>query len=232
MIRVGGEPFGGPGDVEFCGLIYPEGDEISKHMASRLRTEPHYQHDKLKQALAITKRRRMAVDCGAWVGGWSRELAKHFQSVLAIEANPDSFRCCQKNLASQQNARAINVALGDTSGSCRIVKDNGPNVGSRVADLSLPWEQHQSVSVRILDEILWDAPHVDYIKVHVNGMELKALRGAVDTIAKHKPVLTVVLKPAIESYGASADSARAFLANNLGYRSAGGERPYELWVPK
>lgn len=232
MIRVGGEPFGGPGDVEFCGLIYPEGDEISKHMAARLQSEPHYQHDKLAQALAITKHRRVAIDCGAWVGGWSRELAKHFSQVLAIEANPDNARCLRLNVEASRNVMVLNAGVGEKSARAFVGRESdGPNVGSFISDQA----NGPRINVLPLDEILAafeTIQNVDYIKVHVNGMELKALRGAVRIIARHKPVLTVVLKPAIETYGDTADAARSFLSDQIGYRAAGGERPYEIWVPK
>lgn len=233
MIRVGGAPgMGEVGqDVEFCGLIYPDGDEISKHMAARLSEEPFYQSDKLFAALAVAKRRRMAIDCGAWVGGWSRELAKHFQRVMSIEANPDNARCVQKNVA--ENVAVLNVALGDETGEIFVAKDrNGPNVGSYVSK-----ETGVKVQIRRLDDLVGainqvEPASIDYIKIHVNGMELKALRGAVKTILKHRPVLTVVLKAAIENFGDSAEAARAFLTEDLRYVPAGGERPYEIWTPK
>lgn len=231
MIRVGGGPdLGQPGeDVEFCGLFYPDGDEISKHMAARLQSEPFYQHDKLAQALAVTKRRRGAVDCGAWVGGWSRELARHFAKVVAIEAHPDNARCAAKNTAPSGNVTVRNVALSDCNGETFIGKEaNGPNVGARVGEKGI------AVPLRRLDDVIavQALDHIDYIKIHVNGMELKALRGAVGTIHQHRPVITIVLKPAITDYGDSAEAARAFLADEIRYQPAGGEKPYEIWKPR
>lgn len=235
MIRVGGAPaIGGPGeDVVFHGLVYPDGDEISKHMAERLRREPFYQHDKLKQALDLVKHRRAAIDCGAWVGGWSRELARNFRNVVAIEASPDNARCVVKNTAAAGNVTVRCCALGDTDGAAVTVerKSNEPCVGSRIVSE----QPFGAVTVPIyrLDSVpgVLQMPAVDYIKIHVNGMELKALRGAVQTITRHRPVLTVVLKPAIEAYGDTVQRARDFLTAELRYRPAGGERPYEIWLP-
>ena len=236
MIRVGGGPDMGMAgeDIEYCGLVYPHGDEISKHMAQRLESEPFYQSDKLQQALAVTKNRRTAIDCGAWVGGWSREIAKHFERVLAIEANPDSARCVVKNVARMPNVAVLNAALGERSGQTWVGRDaTGPNVASRVGD-----EGHgvgcfvQAARLDDVVEAMSDIAAVDYIKIHVNGMELKVLRGAAATIKRHRPVLTVVLKPALESYGDSVAAARTFLMSELGYKVAAGERPYEIWVPE
>lgn len=230
MIRVGAEPnIGGPGeDAEFCGLVYPDGDEISKHMAARLRSEPFYQSDKLAAALALVKSRRTAIDCGAWVGGWSRELAKHFARVIAIEANPDNARCVGVN-AGRENVQVHNVALSDKPGLVSVKPEhNGPNVGSRVVHGESG--QIESITLDALLSGFSDLGPVDYIKIHVNGMEFKALLGAEATIRRHRPVLTVVLKPALVEFGSSPMEARLFL-RNVGYRPAGGERPYEIWVP-
>ena len=228
MIRLGGEPYGGRGDTQFRGLVYPDGDELSKHMVARLESEPFYQSDKLFHALDIVKGRTAAIDCGAWVGGWSRELGKHFKRVIAVEANPNNARCAAMNVP--ENVEVICTAVSDENGRTFVAPENdGPNVGTRVvADQS-----GAVVPMRRIDDIgqVKALTALDYIKVHVNGMELKALRGAVDTILRFRPVLTVVLKPAIKAFGDSAEEARAFLSNELGYRAAGGERPYEIWCP-
>lgn len=231
MIRVGGEHIGEPGkDTEFHGLFYPDGDIITRHMAERLRAEPFYQHDKLMDVLPRVRRRRLAVDCGAWVGGWSRELARHFQRVLVVEANSNNARCVVANTRDLGNVTVLNAAVFDQSGrGIAGAIDGGANVGSRVV---LQDEQGSAVDLVRLDTVLQSVPAVDYIKIHVNGMELRALRGGAEIIRQHRPVLTVVLKPAITDYGDSLEAARAFLTNDLHYRCAGGERPYEIWVPK
>lgn len=230
MIRIGGVPSGNPGeDTEFRGLLYPDGDEISKHMAARLEVEPFYQFDKLAQALVHVRHRAAAIDCGAWVGGWSRHLASSFAKVIAIEANSDSARCVAKNTAIFGNVTVVNAALGEVQGVVNLAREgNGPNVGTRV---------DRAGAMRVRMWPLDDLPEVkalsavDYIKVHVNGMELRALMGAAETIRRQRPVMTVVLKPAIKTYGDTAENARAFLTS-LDYRPAGGERPYEIWIPR
>jgi len=231
MIRVGGAPaMGAAGeDVEFCGLIYPDGDEISKHMAARLSEEPFYQHDKFAQAMECVRFKGTAIDCGAWVGGWTRALADQFTFVLSIEANPDNARCVRKNVGTRGNVFLVNAALGAKAGLVTVEPEaNGPNVGSRVVygghDANIPM-----VRLDDLPEVA-ALGGVDYIKLHVNGMEFQALLGAEKTLRKHRPVLTIVLKPAITNYGDSAEKARLHL-RGLGYHRIGGESPYEIWGP-
>lgn len=230
MIEVGGVRLGGPGDTEFCGLVYPDGDKITKNMAARLKSEPFYQHDKLKQALGCVKNKRIAVDCGAWVGAWSREFARVFDHVIAIEANADNVRCARKNLRRCDNVSVLHWAVGNVNTEVLACpEDQGANIGSRIVVGS---GGRFTVGMRALDAIpeIVGLPHLDYLKIHVNGMELQALKGGVGTIKRHKPVMTVVLKRAIEDYD-SADAARAFLTDTLGYRIIGGKRVYEIWAP-
>jgi FkbM family methyltransferase len=226
MIRVGGVPYGAAGDTVFYGLIYPDGDEISKHMDERLRVEPFYQSDKFDVAMRAVKQWRCAVDCGAWVGGWSRALSKRFDRVVAIEANPDNARCVRKNTPS--HVTVVGAAVGDTSGRVTLAETpHAPNVATFIGAGT------RLIPMWRLDDLptVQECPAIDYLKIHVNGMELKTLRGAVQTIKKHRPILTVVLKMAIEDFGDSADSAREFLRNELKYCNLGGERPYEVWGP-
>ena len=232
MIEVGGKPFGsGLGDTEFCGLVYPEGDKITKNLAKRLKEEPFYRYDKLEQALRIVRGRRVAVDCGAWVGAWSRELAKHFGRVIAIEANGDNARCARKNLAGCLNAEVIHTALGDVeTEALACAEESGGNIGSRLVE---GYGGRFAVAMRPLDNLpaIRALDAIDYLKVHVNGMELRALRGAAGTIRKHRPIMTVVVKDAIERYD-SREAIWAFLAGDLGYKQVGGAHVYEIWGPK
>jgi FkbM family methyltransferase len=234
MLRVGGFPMleNHYGDVKFHGLYYPHGDEITKHMADRLSREPFYQSDKLQDALNRVPKdhRSVAVDCGAWVGGWSRELAKHFEKVIAIEANPDNARCVSKNVPP--NVTVINAAVGDRTGFANLIQNPfAGNVSSAIdtekndkARAVPMWRIDDMPEIRSLDVL-------DYLKIHVNGMELKAVMGAEDTIKRHKPVITLVLKPAISDYGDSAERARIFM-QGLDYKPIGGERPYEIWITR
>jgi FkbM family methyltransferase len=234
VIEVGGVRVGGPGDTEYCGLIYPDNDKITKNMAARLKGERFYQCDKLDFALESVpkKRRRVAVDCGAWVGAWSHELASKFDKVIAIEANAENVRCLKKNLAQCKNATVLHWALGECNTEVLACpEEQGANIGSRIVAGA---GGRFTVGMRRLDDLpeIQALPCLDYLKVHVNGMELRTIKGATATIKKHRPLMTVVVKRAIEDYGDSAKDMHAFLRDALGYEMLGGKRVYEIWSPK
>ena len=218
-----------PGDFQYQGLWYPDGDKLTKYMAWRLGQEQFYQHDKLAKSLEHVKRFRGAVDCGAWVGGWSRELARHFERVVAIELSTDNARCCRKNLESCGNAEVVQCGVGDENRKTIAVSAGAGLVGSWVKERRDPKDEW--IPLRRLDEVVevQALPAIDYMKIHVNGYELKVLRGAVQTLARCRPVLTVVLKPALADFGDSVEAALDFL-RSIGYREVGGEAPYRVFA--
>lgn len=230
MIRLGGEPFGTPGTrTKFLGLSYPDGDELSKHMVERLQGERFYQCDKFDMSMRYVKRFRAAIDCGAWVGAWSRALGERFDRVLAIEAQPENAQCVRENVP--KNVTVANIAVGANSGFAHIGNDaNHQRVGSKLISEGETASRMHKVAMMALDE--FEVDDVDYLKVHVNGMELEALKGATKLIARSKPVITVVVKAAVEEFGATHEDVRSFMAVKLGYEKLAALKPYEVWGPK
>jgi hypothetical protein len=94
MIRTGDSYLGVEGeDTEFCGLIYPDGEALTKHLVERLQGQAFYQAEKWLQTVQIMDAynwpRRGAIDAGAWVGGWTRAMANRFERVASFEVNSD-----------------------------------------------------------------------------------------------------------------------------------------------
>lgn len=222
MRLVDGEWNAETGDFRFLGMWYPDGENISRNLAERLRGEPFYRADRFAEAMGHVREWRGAVDCGAHVGAWSRELARRFKRVVAIELNAATARCLERNVEGM-GVKVFNVALGAAAG----------NVGKSGTKGSIDCEVAagaHGIEMWPLDFVVADLPHIDYIKVHVNGYELEVLKGMTKTLADHRPVLTVVLKSALARYGATAESVVAFLAASS-YRMAGGQKPYRIFVP-
>ena len=235
------------GDFQFQGLWYPDGEIITKSLAHQLRHEPFYNCDRFHDAMRLLRRFRGAVECGAHVGAWSRELARRFERVVAIELNPASARCLRANLAPFPNATVVNCALGDRSGEVRVAAAKGSldsEVRPGAADppttppaaqaplLGQEGSEWEVVPMRALDEVLDGAAigSIDYLKVHVNGYEVPVLRGARETIARHKPLMTVVIKKALANYGARPEDVFN-LMGEMGYRVVSRLKPYWVFSP-
>lgn len=134
------------------------------------------------------------VEVGANIGAHTIYLAKLVGSAgtaLAFEPQRPMFLLLCANLAlnEQFHARAYHAAMGSASGSIRV-----PVLDVRAAQnfgaLSLgSAERGDEVPVVPLDSLALSALHL--LKIDVEGMEHEVLRGAAETIARHRPTLYV-----------------------------------------
>ena len=140
----------------------------------------------------------VALDVGAHVGIWSRNLAQNFKKVYAFEPIPKHIDCWKQNMLPwKDNSILYEVALGHKNGTVEI---QVPDLGnSGMAAIVQPWLEHTDawenginsskieVPVRTLDSYEFD--QVDFIKIDVEWFEVQFLKGAKNTIRKHKPVI-------------------------------------------
>lgn len=151
----------------------------------------------------------IAVDCGANVGALSLRWAKTMTgwgSVLAVEAQERLFYalCGNAALNNAFNLRPIWGAVGSVNGTMRMPVPDYMSPGSlgsvalRQHDASqeyigqdLDFSDAAMVDVRALTIDGMNLPRCDLLKIDIEGMELDALQGAVETLKRHKPVVMV-----------------------------------------
>ena len=206
---------------QYAGIWFPDDGTLTKHLRARLDAEPLYHGDRFGEAMRYVKDFRFAVDCGANVGMWTTALAKRFRQVIAIEADPANVECLRANVAKLSNVDPVWTALGETVGRVALVRDKTA-LSSRVI-------RGDEVTIGPLDD--FKIGHCGYLKLHVNGYELPVLKGAVETLRRCKPVLTVVLKPKLAAYDTAPEDIIAWLEAH-GYALAGGQKPYRIFTPK
>jgi FkbM family methyltransferase len=186
-----------------------------------------FQREHLLEAFKHVRAWEMAVDVGAHVGFWTRDMADRFMKVHAFEAASDTFRCLEMNMAEFANVDVHNVAVGPWHGSCKVCEDEtrAGNTGSRFI---MP--RGGSVAMVALDE--FSLPACDLLKVDVEGFEEQVLEGAMWTIDAHRPVIVMETdkKFARARYGTPDDGAERFL-RRLGYREVAHMRPDKVFVP-
>lgn len=151
-----------------------------------------FQVDHLELALSHCRRFRTAVDGGAHIGTWSVAMAQKFERVLAFEPAADTYQCLRQNVAHIPNVYPQCRALATRLGHVKVVDDvtRPGNTGSRyVAETDDILNGVQAIA---LDQCQID--DLDFLKLDLEGYELPALRGAVLTIARCKPLIMIEVK--------------------------------------
>ena len=190
-------------------------------------TENGFQLDHLREAFKHVKQWRMAVDCGAHIGFWAKEMAGRFQNVKAFEAAPDTYRCLVKNIGGFENVALKHCAIGSRPGTCRIMEDDKRigNSGARYIKAG------KDIRVISLDAIGFSV--CDLLKIDVEGYEFAVIEGAKGILQSNRPVVIMETdkKFAKLRYGVDDDAAEKSLLA-MGYREAAHIRPDKVFVHK
>jgi FkbM family methyltransferase len=191
--------------------------------------------DEVGFALQLLEHRRhnfgdgvIAIDCGANIGVHTIEWARFMHGwgdVLAFEAQERIFYALAGNLTLNNcfNARAIWAAVGAANGSLRVpVPDyfvpssfgslelrKSANTEYIGQEIDYSDAATQSVQMMAIDSM--GLTRLDLIKIDIEGMEMEALSGARDTIARLQPNLL------IEKIKSNEDELVRFVTA-LGYR--------------
>ena len=143
----------------------------------------------------------VALDIGAHVGIWSMRLAEKFKRVYAFEPVPKHIECWKQNMqnftnehSEWENVSTLNtVALGHENGTNTMIVPNTTNTGRATFVEKLFIDKHNFPKIQVETKTLdsYEFDQVDFIKIDVEGFEINVLRGAENTIRKHKPVMFI-----------------------------------------
>jgi FkbM family methyltransferase len=173
------------------GWYFPD---IEKHFPEMLAKNikkggpAEYQQPVRLRSLEYVKTKKVALDIGANVGLWSRDLVKHFEQVIAFEPVSMFRECLEKNVISEKLV-IQSIALGDTNGTTSMIITEG-NTGHTHVD---PNSAGGDTVIQRLDSL--NLPEVDYIKIDCEGFEYRVLQGAIETIRRCRPVIVIEQKP-------------------------------------
>jgi FkbM family methyltransferase len=163
----------------------------------------------LHDVIKYCKHKRVVVQAGGNCGIWPRELSRHFQWVYTFEPDPDNFHCLARN-AIATNIIKFQAALGSEHKTIAM-RVNNKNAGSLHME-----EVAGSIPVLRIDDL--NLPACDFIELDLEGYELFALRGAEETIMRHRPVLMIEHKLHAVRYGERPEAVLEFLIKR-GYKA-------------
>lgn len=179
-------------DTHFAGML---------HKNIKKGGGPVYQEPVRKQSIELTPHKGLALDIGANVGLWSRDLAQSFQRVIAVEPVAD-FRLCLLKNVNALNFEVLACALGDqeTQINMIITPDNTGHSHVDTATIGTG-----TIPMHKLDNL--NLPKIDYIKIDCEGYENTILRGAKETILRDRPIMVVEHKKHKDVGHADVDQA-------------------------
>jgi FkbM family methyltransferase len=141
--------------------------------------------------------RQIYVDAGAYVGDSAeRFIWAHngvFTRLYAFEPGARQYAALQTRLKrlreewglDEEATVAVNAGLGEAVGVTQVA-----DRGGAMTNAALGGAEGVAVEVTGLDSFLQGAP-ITFLKADVEGMEMAVLRGARETIIRHRPKLAI-----------------------------------------
>lgn len=145
----------------------------------------HSEKMKLYEDILPLSDNETILDLGAYDGDTIREFLSvtdgKYKKILALEPDEKNFRKLERKTEGLQNLIRLNIGAWDKEETLYFAKKSGRN--SRLEDTGIP------VEFNSVDNIV--DGEVTFIKMDIEGAELKALDGARNTIQQYKPKLYV-----------------------------------------
>lgn len=180
----------------------------------------------LDRCAARAPRRRVALQAGGNLGIFPKRLAQTFETVYTFEPAPDLFAAMMHN-APERNILRFQAALGNTRrlvGVSRQRRDGRPNNHEGITHISGPGV----IPTLQIDDL--GLPVCDFLQLDLEGWELYALLGGVETIHRCRPVLVVEINKNQAFVGIRPDYLRD-VVKGLGYRFVERAQSDELYLP-
>jgi FkbM family methyltransferase len=185
------------------------------------------------------------IDVGAHIGTFTLKAAKvvgEHGRVIAIEPNPQTFAKLRANVEANKfsHVSLIQAACGDKPGRLKLFLGSKVNTGlaslskQNVVDQGADGQVSVEVDLVPLDRIIEQAglSRIDVIKVDTEGAETMIVRGAMNALARFRPVLVMeTIDHHLRNMGSSLAELDA-LMDRLGYEISRRDSTDTKWAPK
>lgn len=179
---------------DILGWKFPDYDDLLSKKVDQF-PKTSYQQKCIDAALLRVSEFNLAIDIGANVGLHSIRFAEFFDKVISFEPSITNFECLQENTKTFLNIDIIKKGIGSKEESLELIlPDNCLNCGAySFVDFN---NYTDNISKETVDVITLDSLNLspDLIKVDTQGFEKEVLKGAFNTITKHKPVLILEIE--------------------------------------
>lgn len=189
----------------------------------RLRNKEHYQYD---YSLLGLDDNEVVVDCGAFTGDTVNDILSYtkgkYKKIIAFE--PDEKNCSEmKKNIPEKDVTIVNKGVWNCADVLKFHSskstassfneyDNG-----NMSDFIDEKENMVSVPVISIDELI-DNENVTFIKMDIEGSEMKALEGAKKTIQRCFPKLAICVYHRVDDFITIPQYINKFSSKNVKYK--------------
>ncbi len=155
----------------------------------------------------------VVVDGGAFIGDHTVPYAETVGpagQVWAFECSLPALECLARNTAHLPQVQIVTAALDEVAHPVQMHQNWVSEACNAIAAAPVD----EGIPAVPLD--VFTFARVDYIKFDLEGYELRALRGARETLRRHRPIVVVESGAQLARYGDSHCDVLAFM-NDLGY---------------
>ncbi len=134
------------------------------------------------------------LDIGANIGNhtlyWGMASPRNIKKIYSFEPIEKTFYTLKKNIEInklEEKVKLFNIGLSAAEEKADIALYSIGNTGMT----ALKSDSSGTIPLKPLDSIIFDEklPHIDFIKIDVEGFEINVLEGAKKTIMKYRPVI-------------------------------------------
>lgn len=139
-----------------------------------------------KSLLPFVKEKNIMIQAGGNCGFILSQFVPHFNTIYTFEPDPVNFYCLNQNVTSA-NVIKMQACLGNTRFPVNVQQLNRPNMPHDIGGVHINGSGF--IPSIVIDDL--NLPTCNLIQLDIEGYEFYALKGAVNTIQKYKPVLCI-----------------------------------------
>ena len=138
-----------------------------------------------------------AIDVGASIGMNTINYAEYFDRVISMEPDPAQYECLQATVTANgcHTVETIPAAAGARAEVLNLVIYHTGRFGNCLLPQGYHTKTRDQLPVRVYPIDQLGATDVTFIKIDVEGSEMRVLEGAAATIGRDQPVIQIEVKP-------------------------------------
>lgn len=148
-----------------------------------------YQKEQRLKSFRYLEHCNTAIDIGACVGFWTKDLCDKFSNVICFEPSTQNAECLELNLKNYNNYKLYKVALSNTTGTKKLLISEDGIGSNSLSDPNMDASKYINVPTKKIDD--YNFRNLSYIKMDVQFHELEVLEGATKTLKNNSPILCI-----------------------------------------